>query len=177
MSGFSHQAVSSSNLYLLPGSLSWAFGEGFWESIWSGFRTGQDRVYNLLRVSSQAQLGAFLKFVVRMSLRGVKNSPGGRKGECTGAPRLSCFLSKCPASWFSRSPKLYIPHGWWGLQMQAGEWSAALWELHVGKVTSDGAEEGACLSGWGGLGPALETLPVWMKESGGGQPLPHREAG
>lgn len=29
---------------------------------------------------------------------------------------------------------------------RVGEWGAALWELHVGKVTSDGAKEGACLS-------------------------------
>lgn len=34
--------------------------------------------------------------------------------------------------------------------MQAGKWDLALWELYVGKVTSDMAKEGACLKGWGG---------------------------
>lgn len=35
-----------------------------------------------------------------------------------------------------------MPTGWWELQVQAGEWSPALWELHVGEVASDGAPDG-----------------------------------
>ena len=95
----------------------------------------------------------------------LKTPPWGKERGLGRSPQTQGFAQQVPASWFSRSGQLYIPHRMAGAADTGRRVNLAPWELHMGKVTLMGPPRGPGLPrrGWS-LNQPWSTSPIWMKE-------------